>query len=566
MFMEQRLATLEEELAKLRESLSSEKLASLEDRLGWLDQQHQELAERAGRLEGRPGAEIPDDVGTRIEAVESRLEQALATHAGTEQQAQNNQQWLSAIEHQQNELRGAAEQLAARVDRLSESGSKERLASLEVRLAGLDGARSDLVQRLSEEQRLRAAVEERLQALEISTHATAEQLGQLHGSGEHYRGRLEQVENGLAGLPLGDWSKRLEGTEQTVGGYHGWLTNIASAQDQLRDRADRVEAVLANWQSQNVFARLEHTEQELAGWRALNVPQTLQSAGSEIRGLRHTSDQLVQQVGELRAQNAARLIEQLSNRLNELEQRCLELENRSEGHSDTPRPWAWLGPALGLSALVIALMGLYRTPEATRDPVLSGERLVLKSRGRVLAEMGPGAEGAGLVLYDNAGHKRIGLQIASAGPSLALWDPKDVQRLALASHQQGPYLVFQDQSQKQRMRLGAGAAGNGLSLLDAQEVVRVGLGLAEEGVALNFFDSNQNERVMLSDSRTGPTLALLDPGRKTRATLGVTAEGCSILNLHDAEGRQRAVLDVAAEGAYLKLLDPNGQVIHFLPK
>ena len=342
MFMEQRLATLEEEFARLRDSLSPERLAE----------------------------------------IENRCQESLAARAGIDEQAQSSEQRMLALEHQQAELRTLAEELAARIDRSSDGISNDRLSALEVRIAGVDGARADLVERFGEEQRLRAGLEERLQALERLAHEAAEHVKQVSGSEEHLRGRLEQVETGLAGLPLNDLFQRLDGTEQTVGGYHGWLTNIAAAQDQLRDRADRVEAVLANWQSQNLFARIEQAEHEITGWKSLNVPQTLQATVNELGALRNTTQALARQVDELRSQKLVQFVGQLKDRLDKLEQRCVELENRPQEYEGAPRRWAWLGPALGLSAFVIAVMALYRTPRFPETRSLAEKGWSLRTEAR----------------------------------------------------------------------------------------------------------------------------------------------------------------------------------------
>jgi len=190
-------------------------------------------------------------------------------------------------------------------------------------------------------------------------------------------------------------------------------------------------------------------------------------------------------------------------------------------------------------AVVVGLAGLVSLGAAARPGVVDGTRFVLRDdAGHVRAV---------LAVVDGAMRSHLPIDVASAGPMLALYDSKGAVRATLGVAQRG--------------EIDAPA----LSLFDANEGLRASLGEMGGGTGLSFADEQGIGRLGLFWRRGQSVLHMEDPRTKAQAELGIVPGGQASLWLSGGEGKPQASVYVAGRGpegvqSGVSLFDARGEL------
>jgi hypothetical protein len=199
-----------------------------------------------------------------------------------------------------------------------------------------------------------------------------------------------------------------------------------------------------------------------------------------------------------------------------------------------------------LLLLLLGSVTLVAAQERGKVQTIEAERFVLKdANGRMRADLGMDKNGGvRFVLYDENEKQRLNAASFNEGPGLALFDENGAVRFSVSQSNRGPSLVFNDENQKPRT------------------VMR----LFKEGPGIAFLDEKENDRMVLSLTKAnGAALDMLEAKNQLLVSLRArdTLKG---LVMFDDSGRPRAaIVDSAAKGPRIELLDENDQPIFRKP-
>ncbi len=246
------------------------------------------------------------------------------------------------------------------------------------------------------------------------------------------------------------------------------------------------------------------------------------------------------------------------------------------------RAWRRLAVASWVLLGALGVLG-QAAPPATRPAppshVVEAERFVLRDpSGRIGAILGWERDDVHLALHDAAGRPRVVLGLGG-GPGLSLLDPdgRTVRAALVIGPDGAPGLALFDPAGKPRLaaalfhgRARAGASREpapAVAAYDAGGVLRASFGLRGSDTAgLELSDARGRGRVLVQvPPAGGPGVALRDDAGRSRATLDVLADGTPALNLNGEDGRPRAALSLVTGRAAVALADRAGTVVWTAP-
>jgi hypothetical protein len=262
----------------------------------------------------------------------------------------------------------------------------------------------------------------------------------------------------------------------------------------------------------------------------------------------------------------------------------LDVTTRLDRLEAANRVWRRLAVASWILLGAVGVLGQAAAPPgrpAVPAHVVEAERFVLRdSTGRIGATLGWERDDVRLALHDPAGRPRVVLALGG-GPGLSLLDPdgRTVRAALVIGPDGAPGLALFDSSGKPRLaaalfhgRAGAGAGAPrepapAVAAYDAGGVLRASFGLRGSNTAgLELSDARGGGRVLVQVPPNGaPGLALRDDAGRRRATLDVLADGTPALNLNGEDGRPRAALSLVTGRAALALADRAGAVVWTAP-
>jgi len=169
------------------------------------------------------------------------------------------------------------------------------------------------------------------------------------------------------------------------------------------------------------------------------------------------------------------------------------IENLEKGLASARRFNRWLLAAVGLALGVWILAGTLEPRMAGAEggaaavnEVRAKKFVLVDDAGKVHAGLAPTKDGAGLILFDEAGKTRAMLSVGALG----LYDAEGKTRVMLSVGADGPALGLFDAAGKTRAGLSVGAHGPGLVMADENGKGRVGLTASKVGGAgLDLYDA-----------------------------------------------------------------------------
>jgi predicted nucleic acid-binding Zn-ribbon protein len=488
--------------------------------------------------------------------------------------------------------------LEDRIATLESSSTMRDDRSIHERIDGVEGTCHDLI---NGDDALRARcndLDHRIAGLHRQLEEMLEQLAEMDGRAdatspfEERVGRIERELETFRGV-RNEFDGRLGELDRAVRQENARIEELAASEESLRER-------LASFDLGAFARRLAETEQLLAPLRTLAA--RLDEHSDELRGRMEELNARLDEM-EQTSQEAGR---RLTNRFDAAEREANDLrrevawlrERPQPDRIDRPARWGGAGAAAAAVLALALCFWPHDTIEAKRFVVKSdangrtaefssnesGGVLELRDRrGRRRLYMcaaddgsraslldATGAErlrlgedasiGAGLLAFEAGGRRRLWCGL-STRPALYLFDEEGNVRSSIAADASGGEWALLEQDRRPQVRLTAGRDDNGLRIYDAGGRLRVGVGTCPEGAAVNLFDPAEQRRVVLSANAESAALSFLGGREVQRTTLGTTKEDESILNLHDAAGKQRLLLFASDAEAGVQVLDRDTKIL-----
>lgn len=496
----------------------------------YLEDRIRTLEERIAALESQSGPRDDRTIHERIDGVEGTCHDLINGDDALRARCNDLDHRIAGLHRQLEEM---LEQLAEMDGRADASAPiEERIGAIERELEAFRGARNELGGRIGE--------------LDRAVRQQSEKIAELAGSGESMHERL-------ASFDVGALTRRLAEMEETLAPLRTLGARLDERSDELLERMEELSSRLGE---------MEQTSEE-AGRRLT----------SRFDGAEREANDLRREVAWLRERPQPDRIDRLAR---------------------------W-GAAVGAAAAVLAL-ALYFRPHDT----IEAKRFVVKNdSNRRTAEFSSSESGGTLELCDRGGRRRMYLSAADEGsraslldatgaerlrlgedasigagllafeaggrqrlwcglstrPALHLFDEDGNVRSTIAADASGGEWALLERDRRPQVRLTGGRDDHGLRVYDAGGRLRVGVGMCPEGAAVNLFDPTEQRRVVLSTNEESAALSFLGGREVQRTTLGMTKEDESILNLHDASGKQRLLLFASDAEAGVQVLDRDTNIL-----